>query len=88
VDRTEKRSDYSSKLDRTPQDSSGLTSSPGRQGGQRQTNKGFAAMSRGGTNFFLLLDIGVPPPDTAQTPGTLSAIINEKDLYNLHFYFV
>jgi hypothetical protein len=39
----------------------------GRPGGQRQTNKGFAAMSRGGTNFFLLLDIGVPPPDTAQT---------------------
>ena len=47
---------------------------------QRQTekptaNKGFAAWSRVCTNFFLLLDIGVPPPDTAQTPGTLSAII-------------
>ena len=47
---------------------------------QRQTekptaNKGFAAMSRVGTNFFLLLDIGVPPPDTAQTPKTLAVIL-------------
>jgi hypothetical protein len=32
-----------------------------------RANKGFAAMSRGGTNFFLLLDIGVPPSDTVQT---------------------
>jgi hypothetical protein len=50
---------------------------------QRQTekptaNKGFAAMSSGGTNFFVLLDIGVPPPDTAQTPGTLCAILSRS----------
>jgi hypothetical protein len=36
-------------------------------------------MSRGGTNFFLLLDIGVPPPDTAQTPGTLCVMLIERE---------
>jgi hypothetical protein len=38
---------------------------------------GFDAISCGGTIFFLFLDSGVPPPDTAQSPGTLCA--NLKD---------
>jgi hypothetical protein len=35
---------------------------------------GFDAISCGGTIFFLFLDSGVPPPDTAQSPGTLAVI--------------
>jgi hypothetical protein len=38
---------------------------------------GFDAISCGGTIFFLFLDSGVPPPDTAQSPGTLRASLEK-----------
>jgi hypothetical protein len=34
-------------------------------------------MSRGGTIFFLFLDFGVPPHDTAQSPKPLAASLND-----------
>ena len=43
-------------------------------------------MSRGGTNFFLLLDIGVPPPDTAHPPPRNVSDNCKKVAEELYFF--
>jgi hypothetical protein len=45
---------------------------------------GFDAISCGGTIFFLFLDSGVPPPDTAQSPGTLFTMQTRQLELNLN----
>jgi hypothetical protein len=48
---------------------------------------GFDAISCGGTIFFLFLDNGVPPPDTAQSPGTSDCAKTVDKLAECNFIF-